>query len=171
MTRRAAREAALQIVFEMSFKLPYEAANWRLSDDGLKSLSDQTELFDMPIDSDSLGYINAVVNNIVEHYDEIDGYISKYSHGWKISRISRICLAVLRLCICELRYMSDTVPASVAINEAVRMLKCYDADDSAPFVNGILGAYYRSEHGGEAPELAKEASEPSELSEPEDDAT
>ena len=157
MNRRSAREAALQIVFEMSFKLPYEAANWRLSDDGLANLSDQTEQFDMPIDSDSMGYIHAVVNNILEHFEEIDGFISKYSHGWKISRISRICLAVLRLCICELRYMSDMVPASVSINEAILMLKDYDADDSSAFVNGILGAYYRAEHGGEMPaEMAEE---------------
>lgn len=149
MNRRAAREAALEIVFEMSFKQPYEAANWRLSDEGLESLSEQTELFHMPVEGDELDYIRAVVGGVAEHIEEIDDCISKYSHGWKVTRISRICLAVMRLCICELRYMQGQIPASVSINEAVRIIKEYDADDSSAFVNGVLGAYYRAEHGGE----------------------
>ena len=152
MNRRAAREAALSVIFEMSFKLPYEAANWRASDEGMDSLSEQTGLFEMPIDDDSHAYIDRAVALVAEHIGEIDGFISKHSKGWKIARLNRLCLAAMRLCICELRYMGDEIPAAVSINEAVRIVKDYDADDSSAFVNGVLGAYYRAEHG--TPEAA-----------------
>lgn len=153
MNRRAAREAALSVIFEMSFKLPYEAANWRSSEEGMDSLSEQTGLFEMPIDDDSRAYIDRAVALVAEHVEEIDGFISQHSKGWKIARLNRLCLAAMRLCICELRYMDD-IPAAVSINEAVRIVKDYDADDSSAFVNGVLGAYYRAEHGESAPEAA-----------------
>lgn len=148
MTRGEARETALQIVFEMGFGSPFAAANWRLSDEGFESLAEQGEVFEPPADRESREFIHKLVETVANNADEIDGYIAKYSKGWQINRLSRVCLAVLRLCICELRYMDDA-PAAVAINEAVELSRKYDEDDAPAFVNGVLGAYYRGEHGGE----------------------
>lgn len=146
MTRSEARETALQIVFEMGFGSPFAAANWRLSDEGFESLAEQGEVFKLPADKESREFIHKLVENVANNSDEIDGYIAKYSKGWQINRLSRVCLAVLRLCICELRYMDDA-PAAVAINEAVELSRKYDEDEAPAFVNGVLGAYYRGEHG------------------------
>ncbi len=146
MTRSEARETALQIVFEMGFGSPFAAANWRLSDEGFESLAEQGGVFKLPADKDSREFIHKLVENVANNSDEIDGYIAKYSKGWQINRLSRVCLAVLRLCICELRYMDDA-PAAVAINEAVELSRKYDEDEAPAFVNGVLGAYYRGEHG------------------------
>lgn len=146
MTRSEARETALQIVFEMGFGSPFAAANWRLSDEGFESLAEQGGVFELPADKESREFIRELVENVANNADEIDGYIAKYSKGWQINRLSRVCLAVLRLCICELRYMDD-VPAAVAINEAVELSRKYDEDEAPAFVNGVLGAYYRGEHG------------------------
>lgn len=146
MTRSEARETALQIVFEMGFGSPFAAANWRLSDEGFESLAEQGEVFELPADKDSREFIHKLVENVANNADEIDGFIAKYSKGWQINRLSRVCLAVLRLCICELRYMDDA-PAAVAINEAVELSRKYDEDEAPAFVNGVLGAYYRGEHG------------------------
>lgn len=146
MTRSEARETALQIVFEMGFGSPFAAANWRLSDEGFESLAEQGEVFKLPADKESREFIHKLVENVANNADEIDGFIAKYSKGWQVNRLSRVCLAVLRLCICELRYMDDT-PAAVAINEAVELSRKYDEDETPAFVNGVLGAYYRGEHG------------------------
>ncbi len=149
MNRHTARRAALSVIFEMSFKSPHEAAKWRLGDDGMESLSSQTELFETPLDDDSREYMDKLIKLAAENIELIDGFIAKYSKGWKIGRINRLCLAAMRLSICEMRFLPE-IPAAVSINEAVEIIKDYDADDSSAFVNGVLGSYYRAEHGGES---------------------
>ena len=64
--------------------------------------------------------------------------------GWKISRMSRMTVAVLRLALYEMRYVDD-VPVGAAINEAVELAKVYDTDEAAAFINGVLGAAARAQ--------------------------
>ena len=72
----------------------------------------------------------------------IDEKIEKNSRGWKLSRLSKVSLAVLRLGIYELLFEKDT-PVGVTINEAVELAKKYGGEEDAPFVNGVLGAVAR----------------------------
>ena len=65
-----------------------------------------------------------------------------YAKGWKIERISKTALAVLRCALCEILYMED-IPDSAAINEAVELAKGYDEPDTVAFVNGVLGGFMR----------------------------
>ena len=88
------------------------------------------------------------------HQDELDRTIETYAKGWKLSRLSRMTAAVLRLAIYEMRYVDD-VPVRVAINEAVELAKVYDTDEAASFINGVLGAVARAEFPQAAP-AAKE---------------
>ena len=53
-----------------------------------------------------------------EHREELDGLIARYSRGWKVGRISKTALAVLRVALFEILYVQD-VPPAAAINEAV----------------------------------------------------
>ncbi|WP_316607457.1 transcription antitermination factor NusB [uncultured Ruminococcus sp.] len=70
----------------------------------------------------------------------IDERISaNLKEGWKITRISKVSLALLRLAIYEMLYEKD-IPVSVSINEAVELSKKYTTEDDAAFVNGVLGA-------------------------------
>lgn len=79
--------------------------------------------------------------------DEIDGTINTFSQHWKLSRIARIELTILRLALYEMLH-ADDVPLKVAINEAVELAKRYGDDNSKNFVNGILDAVARAvEHG------------------------
>ena len=68
----------------------------------------------------------------------------RYSKGWKVGRISRTALAILRCAICEILYVED-VPASAAINEAVELDKGYDEPETVAFVNGVLGGFMKGE--------------------------
>jgi len=88
-------------------------------------------------------YIDMVVCGVANRADELNAEIQKFSIGWDISRISKLARTVMQLAIFEIQNVED-VPTGVAISEAVRIVKMYDGDDTALFVNGVLGSYARS---------------------------
>jgi len=90
-------------------------------------------------------YFLRTAENCRKNLTSIDHKIEVYSNGWKLNRIARIDLAVLRLAVCEMSY-DDTIPVSVAINEAVEISKKYSSHDAHQFINGILGNLNRSEN-------------------------
>ena len=125
ISRYKMREQAMLLVFENLFHN-----------------SDIDELADNLIDSRDI-YLSdhavEVAKAIVEKQEELDEKISSHlSKGWRISRISKVSLAILRVAVYEI-YYSEEAPVSVAINEAVELSKKYTPDD-AKFVNGLLGA-------------------------------
>ena len=63
--------------------------------------------------------------------------IEEVSEGWKIKRMGRVDLSIMRLAVYEMKYDED-IPVRVAINEAVEIAKKYGQDNSPSFVNGIL---------------------------------
>ncbi|MGN0174109.1 MAG: transcription antitermination factor NusB [Acutalibacteraceae bacterium] len=88
-------------------------------------------------------YVENEVKGIFEKLDQIDELIEKNSIGWKINRIPRVTLCILRIGIFEMLF-DDTVPTGVAINEAVELCKKYASDDDKKFVNGVLGTVSKS---------------------------
>ena len=84
-----------------------------------------------------------MVSGVANRSEELNDVIKRFSIGWDISRISRLTRCVMELAIYEILYVDD-VPTGVAINEAVRLAKLYDGDDTGAFANGILGAFARS---------------------------
>mgnify|MGYP000430419526 CR=1 FL=1 len=77
-------------------------------------------------------------SHLIQLLPEIDERISKCSKGWKLDRIAKAELAILRLAVYEAVYDED-VPVGVAVNEAVELAKEYGNDNGPSFVNGILG--------------------------------
>ena len=131
MTRREEREQAFVLLFEKSFDSETEIA----------------ELYDFAVENEAITgseFVKNVVCTAWENVADIDAFIEKYSKGWKINRISKVALAVLRLAICEIKYYDD-IPVSVSINEAVELCKKFAAKDDSSFVNGILGSISREE--------------------------
>ena len=132
MTRTEARETAMQMLFQMETQEDFspEAKNTFL-----ENFIDET---------DQLEYINQVYDAYSLHSDEIDGLIEDSVKGWKLERLAKVDLAVIRLCIAEFKYKEgESVPVNVAISEAVKMAKKFGGDDSGKFVNGILGGISR----------------------------
>ena len=76
--------------------------------------------------------------DVIAHIPEIDERLNKVSRGWKTSRMGKVDLNILRLASYELLF-DEEVPTGVAINEAVEIAKKYGGEESASFVNGILG--------------------------------
>lgn len=114
-----------------------------LSFETLFSDTEIDELADNAVDgSDEYmsDYAVSCAKGILEHAEEIDSYISSnLKKGWKISRISKVSYAVMRLAVYEMLYVTD-VPLSVSINEAVELIKKYSVPDDSSFVNGVLGS-------------------------------
>ena len=79
----------------------------------------------------------------VELWDSLGTILEKYLVKWKIDRISRVALVILRLALCEMR-CDDSVPTGAAINEAVELAKKYSSEEDAAFINGVLGAAARA---------------------------
>ncbi|WP_291056123.1 transcription antitermination factor NusB [Herbiconiux sp.] len=88
-------------------------------------------------------YARDIVDGVVDHFSEIDETIESYAQGWTIARMPAVDRALLRIAIWEILY-NDEVPASVAIAEAVEAAKTLSTDESAGFVNGVLGKVAQS---------------------------
>ncbi|EHI56528.1 transcription antitermination factor NusB [Johnsonella ignava ATCC 51276] len=77
------------------------------------------------------------LKDIKERCNDIDRAISSVSKGWKLDRMGKVELTILRLAVYEMEY-DDSIPKKVAVNEAVELAKRFGGDDSPAFVNGIL---------------------------------
>ena len=86
--------------------------------------------------------IRQELSEVIGRIPEIDERLNMVSRGWKTSRMGKVDLNILRLACYELLY-DEEVPTGVAINEAVEIAKKYGGEDSASFVNGILGRIAR----------------------------
>lgn len=130
ISRYKMREQAFILCFEMLF-----------SDTGIDELADNAGDARDEFLSD---YALSCAKGVKEHSDEIDLKISEnLKQGWKVSRISRVSLAILRLAIYEILYLDD-IPVSVSINEAVELSKKYTVEDDTSFINGVLGSVAKS---------------------------
>jgi len=128
MSRRRAREHVFTLLFQMTFVSQEE-------------FQEKIDLFFKynNIKEEDKQYIKEEVRGVLSKLDTIDELLSQHSKKWKIDRMSRVDLSILRLAVFEITYRDD-IPNSVAINEAVELAKKYSGDQSPSFVNGILGS-------------------------------
>lgn len=127
MTRRALRENIFRILFKVEFNDKNEMEEQ--IDYSLFEIED--------ISADDAKYITDKVNNIIKVLDILDNTIEAISDGWKIERIGKAELAILRTAVYEIKYDED-IPYKVAVNEAIELAKKYCNQDAGSFVNGIL---------------------------------
>ncbi len=138
MTRREAREQAFILLFEKSFRnetinelidLANECRVIVINEPDLKR-----ENWEMHLDP----FAEQTALKVEEHLEEIDAHIERLSLKWKMNRISRVSISVLRLALYEMLYEPD-IPVGVSINEAVDITKKYAGEEDYSFVNGLLG--------------------------------
>jgi transcription antitermination protein NusB len=125
MGRRAARETAMKLLYQLEFQKEDR-------DEQIKYILGESDYAD-----NEVKYINDVIDGVHKNLDLIDRIIEKYSKGWKINRLSKVDLSILRLSIYEIKYRED-IPFNVSVNEAVELAKKYSNEDAGSFVNGLL---------------------------------
>lgn len=130
MSRRELREQIFKLLFRVEFN-------------NLEEMPEQEELFfeqeDAPQGEDA-EYISDKYNKICQKLSEIDEMLNEKAKGWDTGRMSKVDLTILRLAVYEIRF-DDSVPAKVAINEAVELAKKFGQDASSGFVNGVLAKF------------------------------
>ena len=129
MNRSEIREEAFKLIYSLEIQKK-------------EPIEEQIELY---IESNGIDnkkaieYIEDAVNGIEKNKEVITEKIEKnLKQDWKIDRISKVDLAILKLAIYEIKYKD--IPFKVVINEAVELAKKYGEDNSKNFVNGILAS-------------------------------
>ena len=136
MKRSAIRELAFRLIYSLEIQKT-------------ESLDEQVDLYlecNEVEEDEAKEYIKDVIFGIKENINEIQGLIEKnLKADWKIDRISKIDLSLLKLAIYEIKYKK--IPYKVAINECLELSKKYGEDSSKNFVNGILASVVKEEIG------------------------
>lgn len=136
MKRSAIRELAFRLIYSLEIQKT-------------EDLEEQIELYlecNEVEENEAKEYIKDAIFGIKENISEIQGLIEKnLKADWKIDRISKIDLSLLKLAIYEIKYKK--IPYKVAINECLELSKKYGEESSKNFVNGILASVVKEEIG------------------------
>ena len=128
MSRRNARESALQMLFQLTVG----ENDWQAAEETLAEAA---------VSEANAGFAREVVRGAMEKTEELDALIDRFSKQWQVERLANVDKTILRLALYELKYMPQT-DAPIIINEAVTLAKIFGTEDSGAFVNGMLDAIY-----------------------------
>jgi N utilization substance protein B len=126
MSRRQARERALQVLFQVDLGGvdPVEAFVQMDEDYGKLEGSED--------------FTAELVLGVIENSAFIDGIISAISKDWSLDRIANVDRIIMRLALYEV-FFCPGIPNNVSVNEAIELGKMYGGAESGKFINGILG--------------------------------
>lgn len=131
MSRRELREQIFKLLFRIEFNIP-------------EDMEEQKELFFSDEENAAGGkdadYISGKYDSIMEKLSEIDSMINEKAECWTTTRMGKVELTILRLAVYEIRF-DESIPTSVAINEAVELSKKFGQEGSSSFVNGVLSQF------------------------------
>ena len=143
MTRHELREHCFKVLFATEFYPPEEAQD-QIEEYFEQPAEDETLengnieiLHKVELTEEESEEVRERTDAILEHLPEIDKKLAEVTQGWKLARIGRVELGILRLAAYEIGF-DEQVPDKVAINEAVELAKTYGGDESPAFVNGVL---------------------------------
>ncbi|EAF5413471.1 transcription antitermination factor NusB [Listeria monocytogenes] len=120
MKRREAREKALQALFQIEL-------NEMSLDQAIKNI----------MEDEQDDYMEKLVEGVMANKAEIDAIIEPNLDNWRIDRLSKVDLSLLRLSVYEIKYFDD-VPNRVSLNESIEIAKIYSDEKSSKFINGVL---------------------------------
>lgn len=128
MKRRELREHIFELLFRAEFNDSAEMPEQlRMFFEDMEDLEEKDQT-----------YMEGKYHRVMEKLAEVDKLIGDTAEGWKLGRLAKVDLSILRLAVYEMKFDED-VPEGVAINEAVELAKKFGGDDSPAFINGILG--------------------------------
>jgi|LFRM01.1.fsa_nt_gb N utilization substance protein B len=133
--RKRTREIAMELLYQSTMN---EKSAEELMDDYFEDNQD-----DLMEDTD-MEYLTDVLEGVLKNKEALDTFIEKYLVKWKLSRISKINLSILRLGTYELLYKKD-IPQKVSISEAVEIAKKFSDETSGAFINGVLDKISKTE--------------------------
>ena len=127
MSRRLARETALQVLFQKDL-----TKEQLLTEQAVDRWADE---FNVP--EASRFFARQLVDGTLENLAVIDQKIAALAQGWALNRMAYVDRNVMRLAAFEILFCPE-IPERVSLNEAIELAKCFGGEESAKFVNGIL---------------------------------
>lgn len=135
MSRRQAREAALQALYQLDVNTDDAQSAEAQEQQALDAALMESEA---PLNKKDRAYAQALVRGTRRMEDVLDAAIGKAARGWKISRMAVIDRNIARMAAYEMKYADAPCAPGIAINEAVELAKKFGTDASAKFLNGVL---------------------------------
>lgn len=127
MNRKKSREKAMELLFSIM-----------LSKDSVEEAMEVfVDNYEENIKELDLDYIKALLEGVEANKNEIDSIIERNLQNWKLDRISKINLTILRVGVYEIVF-DENIPKKVALNEAIELGKIYSDEKSVSFINGVL---------------------------------
>ena len=126
-SRRRARTIALQALYEIDAS-GHETAKVT---EGL--------LQNVKLSDENTQFARELIEGVIKNIGQLDEEIKKHAPAWPLHQVPFIDRNILRLAIFEI-LLDNKTPVKVAIDEAVELAKAFGSDNSAKFVNGVLGA-------------------------------
>jgi len=122
----------------------------------LQPLSDYLGVQTPPPEAEAASFSRLLVNNVVEHREELDADIIAVATNWKLSRMAVVDRNILRLGLAEMLACPET-SYKVIINEAVELARRFSSESSCSFVNGLLDKLRLKHRGPDAGEAVVDA--------------
>jgi len=128
------RSKIRELAFELLYSLEIQKVEKESIEEQIKIFLETNEITDKKAEE----YFTDVVYGIQTNSEKIQETISSnLASNWKIERISKISLVLLKLSTYELIYKK--IPYKVVINEVVELAKLYGDENAPSFINGVLG--------------------------------
>jgi len=124
-TRRKGRELALQALYQIEITGDCSGSAVELF---LRHFEGNTQAKE---------FARRLVSGVVSQHGEIDRMIEGCTEHWKLARLAKVDLVILRMATYELVHCPD-IPSSVSLDEAIEIAKRFGSADSANFINGVL---------------------------------
>ena len=134
MSRRKAREIALQALFQFDFTKNDDENLIEMLIKETKGLNQQSILF-----------TREIIKGTIANLEAIDATIKTVSNDWKIESMAAVDRNIVRMAVYELKFNSEDTAPKIIINEAIEIAKIFGSDESSRFVNGILGALIKKD--------------------------
>jgi len=124
-TRRRSRELAMQALFFMDINNDYSEAMLDCFRGNFKP------------SEKAIHFFSRLVKGVVDHMNEIDNIIKRFSKNWAIGRMSYVDRNIIRIGVFEMLFCHD-IPLKVSINESVDIGKKFGTEESGAFINGVM---------------------------------
>ena len=121
--RRKARKRALDFLYEADIR----------SARAIDLLESRGE-----IELSERDYVGELLSGVETNALKIDELITTYAQGWDMDRMPAIDRNILRIALFEILFKSD-LDDQVAASEAVEIATELSTEESAKYINGILG--------------------------------
>ena len=124
MSRREAREKAVQVLYQMDMRdIPLEEA--------MNTVLEEDPQFQ------GREFLDLLVEGVLTHQSSLDQAVQKYLRSWSLDRLGLVDRAVLRIAAYEILYMDD-IPSKVSLNEALELTRSFGMEESVKYINAVL---------------------------------